>query len=119
MLTEQQMHQRLKKALAHGHHFTDLPEIIEKVRAGQWQWHQNRDGVCITAIHENKRGERYLKGLFAFGDLNAVLELTDTVEEFARNENCVGIVFEARRGWEDFMKKLGWKTAGILMTKEI
>lgn len=119
MLTDAEMRQRLDDALARGYNFCDVQEIVERVRANEWQWHQNRDGVCITSIQENKLGEKYLQGRFIFGDLDAVMEMSDRIDQFGRDHGCIGWIMDGRPGWQKVLKKYGWNFSGIVMTKEL
>ena len=118
MLSDKEMAERFQDALDVGHNFFEISDVAAKVRSGEWQWHQNRDGVCITSIGENARGQRYLQGRFIFGDMDAVMEMSDRIDDFAKSHGCVGFLMDGRVGWTKILKKYGWQVAGVIMRKE-
>lgn len=118
-LNPEQLAARLQKSLDEGRNFYDIQDVIAKVKSGEWQWHENGSGHCITQVSVNKKGQKILQGKFIFGNLEDVMAMSDRIDDFARSEGCVEFTMDGRFGWSKVLKKYGWQVAGVIMSKEL
>lgn len=77
--------------------------------------------ITITSIVEYPSTRKVLVTNLTFGsNIDAHINLLDaTLENFARQEGCVGHEVRGREGWKPRLKKLGFKFQQIVMYKEV
>jgi len=75
-------------------------------------------GALVTRLEEYPNA-RMLNYLYVGGDDMASWhqEMLDSLERFAKDNDCAGMEIIGRKGWERFMKKFGWETKHIVCEK--
>ncbi|TNC10826.1 hypothetical protein FF100_22000 [Methylobacterium terricola] len=99
--------------------FDEIEDVVAKVKAGQYHWHQNGSGFCITSFSTNKRGKVIMQGRYIFGDLEDTMAMSDQIDEWGRAHGAVEFVMDGRLGWQRILKNYGWSTVGVIMSKEL
>lgn len=118
MLTEEQIKERIEKALRSGGDTLTLSDVIEGLQAGRYQIFWNAHGVCVTQIVVTPR-HRYLDCFVVAGELPGVMDLHPQVEAFAKANQCEWMETTARFGWRRVLPRFGWRPVKTLFVKEI
>lgn len=99
--------------------FYPLSWLDEQIATGAIQTMENNGGFVGFEIKEYPSGAREVHGMFAVGDLEAVLELIDQVEAYARAEGLVAFTIASRAGWSKVLKSRGFELHQITIMKEL
>jgi hypothetical protein len=117
-VTDEQIQQRVRKALRIFGDVSKFEDVIEGLRTGKYQIFQNDHGVCITQIKEGN-GRRYLYLFICAGELPGVMDLLPVVTDFARLNGCKWLESCSRLGFEKVMIGHGFKKKAIIFVKEV
>lgn len=117
-LTDDQIKQRISKALEHGGGTYELDDVIEGLHDGRFQIFWNDYGVCITEIVNGPR-RSYLNCFVVAGELPGVMELQSKIDEFAREMGCAYLMTTARLGWQKVLPQFGWDKTSVVFTRPV
>ena len=109
---------RLQKALDMGYNLYSPEHLLEAVKEGRMQCFQKGQTILLTEILKFPNGS-VLNIYLAFGKLDDVTDTLPKVYEFAKAEGCKLVHMSGRKGWERILKKSGWKSEKVSMTKEL
>ena len=96
-----------------------LEDVRGMLTAGEAQLHTTPKGCIVTCIDEYPCGTRIMSMLLAGGELLELLVLADLVEEWGRQEGCTHVRLEGRKGWERALASRGYRSEGIVLSKEL
>jgi hypothetical protein len=71
--------------------------------------------VLITETYETAAGLTCSITVAAGSKLNESWPALDTVQRWAKEQGCVRMTLEGRKGWERLMSPRGWRVASIQM----
>lgn len=109
--------QQVLKALAiDGNAFT-LDDVFDAVSNGHMQAWPGPNSLLITELvcYPSKK---MLRVIIAAGDIREILTMIPVVESWSKREGCKGVLFTGRPGWKRVLAKFGYRSLGIVMTRE-
>jgi hypothetical protein len=118
MLTEDDLKDRIAKALKSGGDTLALEDVVIGLQEGRFQMFWNEHGCCICQVVQTPRW-RYLDCFVVAGELPGVMDLQPQVEAHARSQGCRWMETTARAGWKKVLPSFGWKPKKILFVKEL
>ena len=76
-----------------------LASILKKERQLWFIWSEKLEGVLVTELYETAQGR--VANLVSLGGagMKHWLHLIDTIEKWARSQDCVGMEIIGRKGW--------------------
>lgn len=105
-------------ALAYTKGTHTIDDIWEGVVAGRYHfWPGEKSGI-ITDI-EIYPQRRVMHIFLAGGDLEELLEMEKSIEEFAKTIGCNSLSISGRRGWLRVFKTDGWEEICTTIAKEL
>lgn len=105
----------LKGASGPTHTVGDVLRLVAREQAQLWL----SDGALIITEVCDEPLARVLNVWVATGELDPVLELSDRVEEWARENGCKYMTLVGRRGWLPVLRSRGWQNPQLLLEKEL
>ena len=96
----------------------DFGDIVEAVKKGQMQLWPAPKGCMVTELIAYPK----LKALHIFlagGELRQLLEMEDSIVNWAKGQNCGRITLNGRSGWERVLKKRNAKVTHTFIAKEL
>jgi hypothetical protein len=111
-LTEQQLRQRLQRALDIAGNTHDVSDVVDAIKAGRMQAFSGPDAFVVTETVSAPR-KRYLNVFLAVGDLDEVMFLQPQLEAFGKEHGCEFIIMHGRKGWSRVLPNFGWQEAGV------
>lgn len=119
MITLDEARPFLQKALdlaGNTHSFEDVRRALDEGRLTFWP---GVNSAIITEIIEYPQ-KRTLHFFLAGGNLAELEVMYPLVEEWGRSQGCTAASTIGRPGWErTFLKREGWKSRAVVMTKEL
>lgn len=118
MTREDQIVERLQRALDRGGNTHTVADVVEAARQGAAQIWEQGDGIVATELvrYPQRMALRYW---LAAGRLDDLLDLAPRLEDWARGHGATRVEAVGRRGWTKYTGALGYQPAGVLFTKEI
>ena len=92
-------------------------EVVAGIHSGRMQLWPTEQGCIVTEIvvyHNRKALHIFLAG----GKLDEILQMTESVKEWAKLMGCSFATFDGRLGWQKPLEKIGWKPHSITMHLE-
>ena len=92
-------------------------EVVSGINSGRMQLWPAEQGCIVTEIvvyHNRKALHVFLAG----GKLDEILQMTESVKEWAKLMGCSFATFDGRLGWQKPLEKIGWKPHSITMHLE-
>lgn len=92
-------------------------EVVAGIHSGRMQLWPAERGCIVTEIvvyHNRKALHIFLAG----GKLDEILQMTESVKEWAKLMGCSFATFDGRLGWQKPLEKIGWKPHSITMHLE-
>ena len=109
----------LQKALDLAGNTHTLEDVRQGIDAGRLQYWPGVNSAIITEIIEYPQ-KRTLHFFLAGGNLAELEAMYPLVEDWGRQQGCVAASTSGRPGWErTFLKREGWKSRTVVMTKEL
>ena len=105
----------IEAALDYGggtHTFEDVVAMVAEGRAQLWPAPR---GVAITEIIVYPR-KRVLHIWLASGEMDQLLDMIDSAEQWGRTRGCTSLTMSGRIGWQRVLDKHGFKP--VLVTME-
>lgn len=90
-------------------------DIVDGILEGRYYLLEN-DGATLVWEFEHFPRLTRINGFLAAGDMNAVLELSRTLCQFA-TENNLPVVVYGRKGWEKALSELGFSRAHTVIMR--
>ena len=76
-------------------------------------------GICTTTIFDYPSGRRLVIGHCAGDGMDGWLHLIDTLIDFAKTHNCIGVEIIGRRGWIRALANKGAKEISAIIGFDI
>lgn len=108
----------LQQALEYAGGTHTLRDVAEQIRAGDAQIWVDEDAVIVTEIHQTPR-MKVCHFWLASGQMDAVVELSHHVLEWAHGVGCTRATLSGRRGWERALAAEGWSLATVVLQREV
>lgn len=99
--------------------FYPLSWVDQQVASGAIRTMVNDGGFIGFEVKEYPSGAREAHGMFAVGDLDAILELIDQVEAYARSQGFIALTIASREGWAKVLKPRGFEPHQLTIMKEL
>ena len=121
----------IRQALAYSSQLTDSDFVFETAKQNKFQvwilWDKNQKktfekyfGVCVTEIRERKFGKVCHIFIMTGRQRHKWQKLVvDTIEDFAKNEECKKMELVTRPGWQKFLQNLEYKRTHVVLEKQI
>jgi len=109
---------RLQKALDLAGNTHTIDDIAAAVRAGTMQAFHNDGALVITEIVEYPRAKA-INIFVACGDLNDVMSLQPTIDDFAKQHGCTSMHMRGRKGWRKALPAFGWSESMVSFERTI
>ena len=116
-MTEQEIEEGLRKALERGGGHT-LEDVARLIRDGQAQLWAEDEAVLVTQIIDTPQ-RRELHFWLATGALDKVVDLSNRVLDWGRDNGCEHATLSGRRGWVKALSGEGWTEELVLMGRPI
>jgi hypothetical protein len=97
------------------HTFEDVKAMVIKGTAQIWPAPR---GVAITEIIEYPR-KRVLHVFLAAGELDQLLDMIKSAEDWGRTQGCTSLTLSGRFGWQRILDKHGFKPVLVTMEREV
>ena len=107
-LGSDELKRRLNRALKVAGHTHTPQDVAHAVSEGRMQAWVNGESLVVTEVLEFPRAKA-LNVFLAVGDLNEVMSMQPSIEEYGRQNGCVAMRMEGRRGWSRVLPQYGWK----------
>ena len=107
----------IKAALDRSGDLNTWDEVVSGIHSGRMQLWPAEQGCIVTEIvvyHNRKALHIFLAG----GKLDEILQMTESVKEWAKLMGCSFATFDGRLGWQKPLEKIGWKPHSITMHLE-
>ena len=95
------------------HTFDDIAELIGKGRLQLWPAKKSCIVTEITVYPRKKVLHVFLGG----GDLDEILDMHQSVVQWAKDQGCSSLTMTGRKGWVKALKDDGWKSQLVLLEK--
>jgi hypothetical protein len=99
--------------------FYPIDWIDAQVWAGRIRLLHDDKALIAFEIKDYPGGAREINGMFAAGDLQAIMGLIDQAEDFARSIGCHVATIESRTGWAKALKGRGYRPHQLRIQKEL
>jgi hypothetical protein len=96
------------------HNFSDTEEGL---RSGLMQLWPSPRGCIVTEIVVYPR-KKMLNIFLAGGELDQILEMDDSVKDWAKSQGCAAATATGRFGWKKPLKAYGWTPIHASYVKE-
>lgn len=106
------------KALRLGGDTHTIGDLGEGILRGKFQYWMTDGAGVVTEIltYPRKKGCHVF---LAFGNMDAVLGLQPSIEEFARANGCGTLSMCGRHGWDKVLHRTGWARRWTVHTKAL
>lgn len=108
----------LTEALERGGSTHSLEDVLAQIRRGDAQLWETEDAVIVTEIHQTPR-KKLVHFWLAAGEIDAVVELSKVVLDWAKRHGCEQATLAGRKGWIKALAHEGWSPALTLMGREV
>ena len=105
-------------ALAHSPGLETIEDVERLIGERVYQFWPGERSAAITEIVEFQR-TRALMVRHAGGNMDELVSMCPSIEEFARAMGCMKIMGEGRSGWKRIFEGLGYRLAFITMEKDL
>lgn len=118
-MTDQEMLNRLRKALEMDGGTHNLDDILGEIAAGNMQSFVGPNGSwVITQVLDFPR-QRVLEILWVVGHILDFDYIYPELEKFAKDRGCTLMRGLGRDGWDASLAKLGWRTGQKIFIKAV
>lgn len=114
----EQYREMIDSALAYSggtHTFEDVVDLVASGRAQLWPAER---GVAVTEIIVYPR-KRVLHIFLAAGEMDQLLDMIESAEQWGRTQGCTSLTMSGRMGWQRVLNKQGFKPVLVTMEREI
>lgn len=108
----------LDRALAYAGGTHTLGDVLRQILAGTAQLWEAEDAVIVTEVHDYPR-MRVVHFWLAAGRLDAVVDLSHRVLNWAKGAGCARATLAGRKGWERVLAADGWEPMLIVMGRDV
>lgn len=109
----------LEDALEYNMTGQTLDDVKQGLASGEYILWPGRNSAVVTEHFETPEG-KFLNFFLAAGDLEELAGMLAPIEDWAKENGVNKITLYGRRGWErSFMKRAGYRTHWVIMTKDI
>lgn len=108
----------IESALEYSGDTHDFDDIVAGVEAGLMQFWPAQDSCVVTEIAAYPK-HKALNIFLAGGNMDTLMDMFPSVEEFARINECKRVTLSGRPGWQKVMDQHGFKPAFVNLSKEI
>lgn len=109
----------LEDALKYNMTGQTLDDVKSGLTSGEYILWPGRNSAIVTEHFETPHG-KFLNFFLAAGDLDELADMVVPIEDWAKKNGVTKITLYGRRGWgRTFLKKSGYKTHWVIMTKDI
>ena len=93
-------------------------DIVKSVTCGEMQLWCGERAAIVTEIvcYPNKK---LLHIFLAGGEMDAVLDIEESIIHWAKLQGCSGLSLAGRKGWAKALANRDWAQAHVVLTKEI
>lgn len=99
--------------------FYDAGHLDALVSGAKARFFFNDRAAILAEIRTYPTGARSVDGICAAGDLEGVLELISSAEEWGREEGCVCAFINSREAWQRILEPRGYTPYKICLHKEL
>lgn len=108
----------IESALAYSGGTHTFQDVADMVIAGKAQIWPAPRGVAITEIIEYPQ-KRVLHVFLAAGEMDQLLDMIKSAEDWGRTQNCTSLTMSGRFGWQRVLDKHGFKPVLVTMEREV
>lgn len=108
----------IESALAYSGGTHTFDDVVAMVASGKAQIWPAPRGVAITEIIEYPR-KRVLHVFLAAGELDQLVDMIDSAEQWGRTQRCTSLTMSGRFGWQRVLDKHGFKPVLVTMEREV
>jgi hypothetical protein len=92
-------------------------DIVTAVVEGKMQLWPAKKSCWVTEITVYPR-KKVLHVFLAGGDLTEILDMHESVVQWAKNQGCEGMTLAGRKGWVRALKDNGWKPQQLILLEK-
>lgn len=93
-------------------------DIVAGVYSGHMQFWPAENGCAITEVITFPR-RKVLHVFLAAGEMNQIVDMDESAEQFARANGCNAMTIAGRRGWKKVLAEKGYKESYTALIKEL
>jgi hypothetical protein len=108
----------IESALVYSGGTHTFQDVADMVLAGKAQIWPAPRGVAITEIIEYPQ-KRVLHVFLGAGELDQLLDMIKSAEDWGRTQGCTSLTMSGRLGWQRVLDKHGFKPVLITMEREV
>ncbi len=111
---------QIEKSLAHGSGGVTSYGLFLQCLGAQAQCWVVKDGVMITRLEQIEGRNQLAIVVCTYpGWFNNNTEMVETLEDFARSQDCVRTIVYGRKGWKRALEPYGYKEKYITLIKDL
>jgi len=96
----------------------DFYDVLENVKAGLMQFWPAEDACAVTEIVSYPK-KKVLHIFLAGGNMETIISMNDSAEQFAMLNECSGMSIAGRKGWKKVLQDKGYKEAFTTLGKDL
>jgi len=93
-----------------------LKDVRERIESGDAQFWPGQRCAAVSRVIQHPRG-RVLRIWLAGGDLGELSRMLGFADEYARDNDCVAVEVEGRKGWERVLSD--YRPTSVVLRKEV
>lgn len=107
----------IQAALDHGGNTHSFEDVVDRVATGRAQLWPAPRGVAITEIISYPR-KKVLHVWLASGDMDQLLDMIDSAQQWGRTQGCTSLTVSGRLGWQRVLNRHGFKPVLVTLERE-
>lgn len=108
----------IESSLEYGAQTHTFEDIWDEVVSGKAQFWPAKHGCFVTEVEVYPR-KRNLHIALAGGKMDQLMEMVDSLEEFAKAVDCQSITISGRKGWARVLRGRDVRPLYTMMAKEL
>lgn len=108
----------IEAALDCGGNTHDFYDVLENVKAGLMQFWPAEDACAVTEIVSYPK-KKVLHIFLAGGNMETIVSMNESAEQFAMLNECSGMSIAGRKGWKKVLQDKGYKEAFTTLGKDL
>lgn len=108
----------IEEALAYGGGTHTVEDVIDQLLAGDAQIWEAPGACIITEVLAAPR-LKFVHFWLATGEMDALIQLSRRVFEWAEGLGCTQATITGRKGWERALAKEGWGSPLVMLSREL
>lgn len=107
----------IERALGHNYGQLNYADVIEGIKAGEYQFWSSENSCVITTVDVFPRLKQ-LTVIIGAGDLEEIDKIIrPVIEEWARHINCDTMLIMGRPGWQRALE--GYRRTAVVLEKKL